>query len=95
MLMTILELLSIILFVFCIGIFEIKAKMIVNIEKLIADAEKLNASGAEKMKYVVDTVYKALVPFAKTYFNRDRIQSIAQAVFDRIRAYAENYIANK
>ena len=94
--MTILELLAIILFIFCkIGIFEIKSKMIVNIEKLIADAEKLNAPGAEKMKYVVDTVYKALVPFAKAYFNKDRIQSIAQAVFDRVRTYAENYIANK
>lgn len=92
---TILELLSIILLIFCIGLFEIKAKMIVNIEKLIAEAEKLNAPGAEKMKYVVDKVYRALAPFAKAYFTKERIQSIAQAVFDRVRTYAENYIPNK
>ena len=93
--MTILEIAAIIAIILIVGILDIKSRMLVDIEKLIADAEKLNAPGAEKMKYVVDTVYKALVPFAKAYFNKERIQSIAQAVFDRVRTYAENYIAKK
>ena len=92
---TILEMLAIITFIFLVGFLDIKSKMLIDIEKLIAEAEKINASGAEKMEYVVSNIYAALVPFAKAYFTKERIQSIAQAVFDRIRAYAENYIANK
>lgn len=92
---TIIEILAIITFIFLVGFLDIKSKMLIDIEKLIAEAEKINASGAEKMEYVVSNIYAALVPFAKTYFTKERIQSIAQAVFDRIRAYAENYIANK
>lgn len=92
---TILEILAIITFIFLVGFLDIKSKMLIDIEKLIAEAEKINASGAKKMEYVVGNIYTALVPFAKAYFTKERIQSIAQAVFDRIRAYAENYIANK
>ena len=92
---TILKILAIITFIFLVGFLDIKSKMLIDIEKLIAEAEKINASGAKKMEYVVGNIYAALVPLAKAYFTKDRIQSIAQAVFDRIRAYAENYIANK
>ena len=92
---TILEILAIITFIFLVGFLDVKSKMLIDIEKLIAEAEKINASGAKKMEYVVGNIYTKLVPFAKAYFTKERIQSIAQAVFDRIRAYAENYIANK
>ena len=92
---TIIKALVIITIVFIVGILSIKSKMLIDIEQLIAEAEKINASGAKKMEYVVGNIYAALVPLAKAYFTKNRIQSIAQAVFDRIRAYAENYIANK
>lgn len=92
---TILEILAIITFIFLVGFLDIKSKMLIDIEKLIAEAEKLNAPGTKKMEYVVGNIYAALVPLAKAYFTKDRIQSIAQAVFDRIRAYADSYIANK
>lgn len=91
----ILEVIAIITFIFLVGFLDIKAKMFIDIEQLIAEAEKLDTTGAHKMEYVVGKIYTALVPFAKAYFTKERIQSIAQAVFDRIRAYAENYIANK
>ena len=95
MLITILEILAIMILIFLIGLLNVKSEVLAKIPDLIAQAESMNASGADKMKWVVDEIYRSLIPIAKAYFTKERIQSIAQAVFDRIRAYAENYMANK
>lgn len=92
---TILEILAIMFLIFLIGLLNVKSEVLAKIPDLIAQAESMNASGADKMKWVVDEIYRSLIPIAKAYFTRNRIESIAQSVFDRIRAYAENYIANK
>ena len=91
MLITILEILAVMALIFLIGLLNVKSEVLAKIPELIAQAESMNAPGADKMKWVVDEIYRSLVPIAKAYFTRTRIESIAQAVFDRIRTYAKQY----
>lgn len=91
MLITILEILAVMSLIFLVGLLEVKSEVLAKIPDLIAQAESMNATGAEKMKWVVDEIYRSLIPIAKAYFTRSRIESIAQAVFDRIRIYADEY----
>lgn len=92
MLITILEIFAIIIVVLVMGILRLKSLVLIDIEKLIAEAEAMPKTGAEKMQWVVSELYKSIIPIAKAYFTPKRIQSIAQAVFDRVRAYADKYI---
>lgn len=91
MLITILEILAVMALIFLIGLLNVKSEVLAKIPELIAQAESMNAPGADKMKWVVDEIYRSLVPIAKAYFTRSRIESIAQSVFDRIRTYAKQY----
>ena len=91
MLITILEILAIMFLIFLIGLFNVKSEVLAKLPELIAQAESMNATGTDKMKWVVDEIYRSLVPIAKAYFTRTRIESIAQSVFDRIRNYADEY----
>lgn len=91
MLITILEILAVMALIFLIGLLNVKSDVLAKIPDLIAQAESMNAPGADKMKWVVDEIYKSVIPIAKAYFTRSRIESIAQAVFDRIRSYADEY----
>lgn len=91
MLITILEILAVMTMIFLIGLLEVKSEVLAKLPDLIAQAESMKATGAEKMKWVVDEIYRSLIPIAKAYFTRSRIESIAQAVFDRIRSYADEY----
>ena len=92
MLITILEILAVMTMIFLIGLLNVKSEVLAKIPELIAQAESTNATGADKMKWVVDEIYRSLIPIAKAYFTRSRIESIAQAVFDRIRNYADEYL---
>ena len=91
MLITILEILAVMALIFLIGLLEVKSEVLAKLPELIAQAESMSATGADKMKWVVDETYRSLIPIAKAYFTRTRIESIAQAVFDRIRTYAKQY----
>ena len=91
MLITILEILAVMALIFLVGLLEVKSELLAKIPELIAQAESMNATGADKMKWVVDEIYRSLIPIAKAYFTRSRIESIAQSVFDRIRSYADEY----
>ena len=91
MLITILEILAVMTMIFLIGLLDVKSEVLAKLPDLIAQAESMTATGAEKMKWVVDEIYHSLIPIAKAYFTRNRIESIAQAVFDRIRSYAKQY----
>lgn len=92
MLITILEILAIMFLIFLIGLFNVKSEVLAKLPELIAQAESMNAPGSDKMKWVVDEIYHSLIPIAKAYFTRTRIEAIAQAVFDRIRNYADEYL---
>ena len=91
MLITILEILAIMFLIFLIGLFNVKSEVLAKLPELIAQAESMTATGADKMNCVVDEIYRSLIPIAKAYFTRSRIESIAQSVFDRIRSYADEY----
>ena len=91
MLITILEILAVMSLIFLVGLLEVKSEVLAKIPELIAQAESMNAPGSDKMKWVVDEIYRSLIPIAKAYFTRSRIEQIAQSVFDRIRNYADEY----
>ena len=91
MLITILEILDDMSLIFLIGLFNVKSEVLAKLPELIAQAESMKAPGADKMKWVVNEIYRSLIPIAKAYFTRTRIESIAQSVFDRIRTYAKQY----
>ena len=91
----ILESIVLIAVLLLMGFLKLKETTELDIVRLIAEAEKLNKPGAEKMQWLVSTVYDAMVPIAKAYFTRDRIQKLAQTIFDYIRKYADKYHNNK
>ena len=91
MLITILEILAVMALIFLVGLLNVKSELLAKLPELIAQAESMKAPGADKMKWVVNEIYRSLIPIAKAYFTRSRIESIAQAVFDRIRSYADEY----
>lgn len=91
----ILESIVLIAVLLLMGFLKLKEELSVDIVKLIAEAETKPLTGAEKMQWLVSTIYDTTIPLAKAYFTRDRIQKLAQMIFDNIRAYAERYHNNK
>lgn len=91
----ILESIVLIAVLLIMGFLRLKETTELDIVRLIAEAEKLDRPGTEKMQWLVSTVYDAMVPIAKAYFTKDRIQKIAQMIFDYIRKYADKYHDNK
>lgn len=91
----IIEVVAVVLLVFAMGFLKLIATTELDIVKLIAEAETKPLTGAEKMKWLVETVYDTTIPLAKAYFTRDRIQKLAQMIFDYIRSYANKYHDNK
>ena len=91
----IIECVALIATLLIMGFLKLKETTELDIVRLIAEAEKLNRPGAEKMQWLVETVYDAMVPIAKAYFTRERIQKLAQMIFDYIRKYADKYHDNK
>lgn len=63
------------------------------IAELIADAEELYAnvekSGAQKMAWVIGQIYAYVPAWLKPFLTAEKIQAIVQAVFDKIKAYAD------
>lgn len=82
--------------VFILGWFSITEKNIYSIvSKLIALAEETGLTGPEKMEMVVNGLY-AIVPLAfKKILSKEKLQEIAQKVFDYMKSYALDYLAQK
>ena len=91
----IIEVVAVVLIVFAMGFLKLKEELSVDIVKLIAEAETKPLTGAEKMQWLVSTIYDTTIPLAKAYFTRNRIQKLAQQIFDYIRSYANKYHNNK
>lgn len=93
--MMIIKILIIIAVIFALGLITLlgtKSNLLSDIEASIGAAEAEKLTGAEKMALVVDTVYVAIIPIAKLYFTKSRIQKIAQKVYNRMKDY---YLAKK
>ena len=67
-------------------IIRLAAELIPEAEKLFLDREK---SGAEKMKWVADQIAEVIPKLMKLFFTEERIRSMIQFVFDRIRNFIE------
>ncbi len=91
----IIECVALIAVLLIMGFLKLKETTELDIVRLIAEAEKMPVPGAEKMQWLVETVYDAMVPIAKAYFTKDHIQKLAQMIFDYIRKYADKYHDNK
>ena len=88
---TIIEIVIIIAAMLAVGFVRLRSVMNVDIVNLIAEAEKMAVPGAEKMQWVVGKIYNSLSALARAYFTKERIEAIAQKLFDTIRAYADKY----
>ena len=65
------------------------------VSKLIALAEETGMPGQEKMEMVVNGLY-ALVPAAfKAILTKEKLQDIAQTVFNQMKSYALDFLAQK
>ena len=71
--------------------FKVRGNVLGAVSELIALAE---ASGAEKMSQVVNGLYVKIPAPLKKIFTPERLQSIAQTIFDWMRKYADEYKAN-
>ena len=58
----IIEVVAVVLIVFAMGFMKLKEELSIDIVKLIAEAETKPLTGAEKMKWLVETVYDTTIP---------------------------------
>ena len=74
--------------------FKVRGNVLGAVSELIALAEASGLTGAEKMSQVVNGLYVKIPAPLKKIFTPERLQSIAQTIFDWMRKYADEYKAN-
>lgn len=74
--------------------FKVRGNVFSAVSELIALAEASGLTGVEKMSQVVNGLYEKIPAPLKKIFTPDRLQSIAQTIFDWMRKYADAYKAN-
>lgn len=74
--------------------FKVRGNVLGAVSELIALAEASGLTGAEKMSQVVNGLYLKIPAPLKKIFTPERLQSIAQTIFDWMRKYADEYKAN-
>lgn len=75
--------------------FKVRGDVIGAVSELIAAAEATGLAGSEKMAQVVSRLAEMVPAPFKTVLTQSVLQKIAQAVFDWMREYANNYIEAK
>ena len=71
--------------------FKVRGNILGGVSELIALAEQTGLAGSEKMSQVVESLYDKVPAFLKGVLNKDRLQKIAQWIFDWMRKYADAY----
>ena len=75
--------------------FKAKGNVTTLTVELIKNAETIvDAIGKEKMAMVVAGLADYVPSFLKGIITRERLENWAQSIFDNMRKYADNYIAN-
>lgn len=74
--------------------FKVRGNVLGAVSELIALAEASGLTGSEKMSQVVNGLYVKIPAPLKKIFTPERLQSIAQTIFDWMRKYADEYKAN-
>lgn len=96
--MTAMEIVEIIIVLLCViayGFmlyFKVKGNIVGAVSELIALAEKTGLPGSEKMAQVVDALYAKVPAWLRKIFTKERLQDIAQWIFDWMRKYADTYV---
>jgi len=96
--MTAMEIVEIIIVLLCViayGFmlyFKVKGNVVGAVSELIALAEKTGLPGSEKMAQVVDALYAKVPAWLRKIFTKERLQDIAQWIFDWMRKYADTYV---
>lgn len=72
--------------------FKVKGNITAGVSELIAMAEQTGLFGTEKMAQVVSGLYEKVPGFFKKFLSEDRLEKIAQNIFDWMRQYADEYI---
>lgn len=96
--MTAMEIVEIIIVLLCViayGFmlyFKVKGNVVGAVSELIALAEKTGLPGSEKMAQVVDALYTKVPAWLRKIFTKERLQDIAQWIFDWMRKYADTYV---
>lgn len=96
--MDILHIIEIIIVVICAityGLmlyFKVKGNITVAVSEFIALAEQTDMCGAEKMAQVVACLYDKVPKFFKRFLSEEKLEEIAQHIFDWMRKYADEYI---
>lgn len=99
--MTVQDIIAIVSVVFDIAIivamfyYQAKGDVMGIVSQLIAVAEKTGKPGVEKMALVVDAMYQKLPAPFRGILSKEKLQLIAQSVFDWTRQYALEYLAAK
>ncbi len=74
--------------------FKVRGNVLGAVSELIALAEASGLTGSEKMSQVVNGLYVKIPTSLKKIFTPERLQSIAQTIFDWMRKYADEHKAN-
>ncbi len=96
--MTFIEIVEIVIIALCIityGFmlyFKVRGNVVGAVSELIALAEKTGLPGEQKMAQVVEALYAKVPAFLKKILSKERLQDIAQWIFDWMRKYADTYV---
>lgn len=90
-----LALIVVLALVACFALLAVQAGVPGSAAELIADAEELNASGASKMAFVVQSLAANIPAALRSFFTDERLQRIAQGIFVFMRKYARAYEASQ
>lgn len=72
--------------------YKVRGNVFAAVSELIAKAEELDFTGSEKMSTVVCGLYDMIPKPLRTVFTTERLEVIAQFIFDWMRRYADEYI---
>ncbi len=97
--MTTAQIINIVLIVLCAAVygvslyFKTKGSAAEAATQFIAEIENSGLVGPEKMKFVVEQLVEMIPAPLKTVFTAERLQILAQEVFDNMKKYALEYLA--
>lgn len=75
--------------------FKVKGNLFAAVSELIAIAEATNLAGTEKMAQVVSGLMAMVPAPLNKFLTAEKLEILAQYVFDWMRKYADEYMAKK
>ena len=96
--MTTSQIVNIVLVVLCAAVygvsvyFKTRGKAAEAATQFIAEVENSGLIGADKMAFVVSQLYALIPAPLKAVFTEERLQILAQEIFDNMKTYALEYL---